>query len=701
MISKQKFLFFFLFFFFLMPISGKESIILNDSWMFCKTNQPDFYQMEFNDTSWENILLPHTWNALDGQDGGNDYYRGIGCYRKHIVIPLNYKGKVIYLKFGAANSFATVYLNGQLVGSHTGGYSAFMFDITDKILFDQENIIAVQVDNSSSIICPPLSADFTFYGGLTRNVELVVANPVHINPNEYISNDLTMGGIWVAQPGVIIKQTNVSENSADINILTKLRNTTLKTTSVLVEAVLKDSAGKVIKTFSDTKKILANDTSTSIITGKIDHPHLWNGIYDPYLYKVEIMLKVNGEIVDNSLQPLGFRYFNVDPNNGFSLNGKPYPLRGICLHEGKKDKGRAISDADRKEAIDLLRETGCNYLRLAHYQHGDYTYRYLDSLGIICWAEIPNVNSVGRSLEENKIYRKNAVSQMYELLRQQYNHPSIIFWGLSNEIYFKASVDPLETVRQLNKVVKSEDTYRFTTLAAMYPEKPANWIPDVYSNNRYDGWYYNKIEDLGDVLDSLHAKYPKQRIGISEYGAGANVNHHAYPALKPKTDGQFHPEEYQSLFHEEYLKMINARPYIWSSSLWVGFDFACDSRNEGEQPGINDKGLITFDGMVKKDAFYWYKANWNKNDPFVYITSRRFTNRPSTLVTIKIYSNCPSVSLKVNGVDYGIKTSTNHIFLWENLKMKEGENFIEASGWINKNEYSDEITWICTKTDSF
>lgn len=700
MISKQKFLFFFLFFFFLMPISGKESIILNDSWMFCKTNQPDFYQMEFNDNSWENIQLPHTWNALDGQDGGNDYYRGIGCYRKHIVIPLNYKGKVIYLKFGAANSFATVYLNGQLVGSHTGGYSAFMFDITDKILFDQENIIAVQVDNSSSIICPPLSADFTFYGGLTRNVELVVANPVHINPNEYISNDLTMGGIWVAQPGVIIKQTNVSENSADINILTKLRNTTLKTTSVLVEAVLKDSAGKVIKTFSDTKKILANDTSTSIITGKIDHPHLWNGIYDPYLYKVEIMLKVNGEIVDNSLQPLGFRYFNVDPNNGFSLNGKPYPLRGICLHEGKKDKGRAISDADRKEAIDLLRETGCNYLRLAHYQHGDYTYRYLDSLGIICWAEIPNVNSVGRSLEENKIYRKNAVSQMYELLRQQYNHPSIIFWGLSNEIYFKASVDPLETVRQLNKVVKSEDTYRFTTLAAMYPEKPANWIPDVYSNNRYDGWYYNKIEDLGDVLDSLHAKYPKQRIGISEYGAGANVNHHAYPALKPKTDGQFHPEEYQSLFHEEYLKMINARPYIWSSSLWVGIDFASDGRNEGLQPGINDKGLITFDRTVKKDAFYWYKANWNKKDPFVYITSRRFTNRPSTLVTVKIYSNCPSVSLKVNGVDYGIKTSSDHIFLWENLGMKEGNNHVEASGWINKNEYSDEVTWTCTKTDS-
>jgi beta-galactosidase len=696
MISKLKFFFFSFFLLFIMSISAKESIIINDSWKFYKSDQPGFFQMDFNDISWENILLPHTWNALDGQDGGSNYYRGIGCYRKHITISRNYEGKVIYLKFGAANSAATVYLNGQLLGTHTGGYSAFMFDITDKVLFGRENVIAVQVDNSSSVLCPPLSADFTFYGGLTRNVELIVANPVHINPNEYISNDLTMGGIWVAQPGVIIKQANVSENSADFTVFTKLRNTTKKATSVKVEITLRDASGQTIKTFSGVKKISAKDTSTSEISVKIAHPHLWDGINDPYLYKVEVVLKVNDQIVDNSIQPLGFRYFNVDPDNGFILNGKPYPLRGICLHEGKKDKGRAVSDADRKEAIDMLRETGCNYLRLSHYQHGDFTYQYLDSLGIICWAEIPNINSVGNTLDENRIYRKNAVSQMYELLRQQYNHPCIVFWGLSNEIYFKASIDPLETILQLNKVVKSEDNYRLTTLAAMYPEKPANWIPDIYSNNRYDGWYYNEIEDFGEVLDSLHAKYPQRKIGVSEYGAGANVNHHEYPPIKPKADGQFHPEEYQSLFHEEYLKMINVRPYIWSSSMWIGFDFACDNRDEGEQPGINDKGLITFDRKVKKDAFYWYKANWNKKEPFVYITSRRFVSRASTSVTVKIYSNCPSVSLRVNGTDCGTKSSADHIFIWENLGMKEGENIVEASGWVDGKEFKDDVTWVCS-----
>lgn len=681
-------------------VSAKDEIIINDGWKFNKSNVEEASQIVFDDNSWENIQLPHTWNALDGQDGGNNYYRGIGWYRKHIVIPADYEGKVIYLKFGAANSASTVYLNGELIGNHIGGYSAFMFDISDKVLFSQENIIAVQVDNSPSIICPPLSADFTFFGGITRDVELILANPVHINPNEYISNDLTMGGIWVAQPGVIIKQANVSEISADLSILTKLRNTNLTAASVVVEVLLKDATGTIIKTFSDTKNILANDTSTSIITGKIDHPHLWDGINDPYLYKVEVVLKINDQIVDNSIQPLGFRYFNVDPDNGFILNGKPYPLRGICLHEEKKDKGRAVSDADRKEAIDMLRETGCNYLRLSHYQHGDYTYQYLDSLGIICWAEIPNINSVGNTLDENRIYRKNAVSQMYELLRQQYNHPCIVFWGLSNEIYYKSTIDPVGTVTQLNTVVKSEDTYRLTTLAAMYSEKPANWIPDVYANNRYDGWYYNTINDFGTTMDALHVKYPTRKIGVSEYGAGANINQHEYPAVKPNEGGPYHPEEYQNLFHEGYLKMINARPYIWSSSLWVGIDFASDGRNEGLQPGINDKGLITFDRKVKKDAFYWYKANWNKKEPFVYITSRRFVSRPSTSVTVKIYSNCPSVSLKVNGIDCGTKISTDHIFLWDNLTMEEGENFIEASVWFNDIEYTDKVTWNCTKSSS-
>jgi len=680
-----------------MNLIAKESAAINSGWKFTKATVQNAEQLTFDDTAWDNISLPHTWNALDGQDGGNNYYRGVGWYRKHVVVPSEYAGKIIYLKIGAANTSASVYVNGQLVGTHTGGYSAFMFDVTKNVTLGQDNLIAVKVDNSATIICPPLSADFTFFGGITRNVELVTANPVNINPNEYISNSLTMEGINVAQPGVIIKQSNVSETSASLTILTKLRNSGAVTATATVEITVKDVTGGIVKTLSDTKTINANDTLTSSLATSITNPHLWDGLNDPYLYRVEVNLKVNGITTDNSVQPLGLRYFSVDPNNGFFLNGKSYPLRGICLHEEKKDKGHAVSDADRREAINMLVETGMNYFRLSHYQHGDFTYNYLDSLGVICWAEIPDVNSVGATIDDNKIYRKNASSMMYELLRQQYNHPSIVFWGLSNEIEYQPGVDQVGTVTQLNTIVKSEDTYRFSTLAAMFAERPSNWVPDVYSNNRYDGWYYGAISDFGTTMDGLHVKYPTRKIGVSEYGAGANVTQHELPAAQ-HASGQYHPEEFQNLFHEQYLSMINARPYIWSSSVWAGFDFSSDGRNEGGQPGINDKGLITFDRSVKKDAFYLYKANWNKKNPFVYITSRRFTERTSTTLSVKVYSNCTSVTLKINGTSIGSKTATDHIFTWDNANMVVGANQIVAIGLNNNVQYNDTIVWNCNNS---
>lgn len=676
---------------------AKESTIINSDWKFTKSTVQNAQQIVFDDTLWNNISLPHTWNAQDGQDGGNNYYRGIGWYRKHLTVPSTYAGKIVYLKIGAANTTATVYINGQLIGIHAGGYSAFMFDVTNNVVPGQDNLIAIQVDNSNTIMCPPLTADFTFFGGITRNVELILANPVHINPNEYISNTLTMEGINVAQPGVIIKQSSVSESSANLCILTKLRNSGSNSASAILEINLKDAAGEIVKTLTDSRTIPANDTLTSTIETFVSNPHLWDGINDPYLYRVEVSLKVDGNVTDHSVQPLGFRYFSVDPNNGFFLNGRAYPLRGICMHEEKKDKGHAVSDADRREAIDLLAETGMNYFRLSHYQHGDFTYDYLDTLGIICWAEIPDVNSVGSTLDENRIYRKNASSMMYELIRQQYNHPSVVFWGLSNEIYYKADVDPLGTVTQLNAIVKSEDSYRFTTLAAMYSERAANWVPDVYSNNRYDGWYYGAIQDFGTTMDALHVKYPTRKIGVSEYGVGANVTQHEIPAGL-HASGQFHPEEYQNLFHEQYLNMINSRPYLWSSSLWAGFDFSSDGRNEGAQPGINDKGLITFDRKIKKDAFYLYKANWNKKEHFVYISSKRYTTRPSLVIPVKIYSNCTSVSLKVNGTSLDSKTVTDHLFIWDNVTLLEGTNKMEAIGLYNDMEYRDSVVWIATNT---
>lgn len=677
---------------------ANQSININANWRFQKTDVASASQTTFDDSAWENVGLPHTWNALDGQDGGNNYFRGIGWYRKTLFISSEYNAKTLYLKIGAANTATSVYVNGSLVGTHTGGYAAFIFDITDFVNFGQQNTIAVQVNNSASIICPPLSADFTFYGGITRDVDLIIKEPVHINPNEYISNSLTVEGCWVAQPGVIIKQSNVTENTADLSIITKLRNTSNVQIQATTDIEIKEMSGVIVKTLSHAKNINAEDTSSMTITTSINNPHLWDGLNDPYLYRVEVSLKVNGQEVDRSIQPLGLRYFHVDPDLGFFLNGKSYPLRGICLHEERKNKGRAVSDSDRKQALDLLLETGCNYLRLSHYQHGDFTYHYLDSMGIICWAEIPAVNSVGTNVEENKTYRKNAVSQMYELVRQQYNHPSIIFWGLTNEINYKAGINPVGTVSQLNQVVKSEDSYRLTTLAAMYSERETNWIPDVYANNRYDGWYYNSITDFGTTMDELHIKYPTRKIGVSEYGVGANINQHEYPVSKPNEGGQWHPEEYQNLFHEGYMKMINARPYLWGTSVWAGIDFASDGRNEGSQPGINDKGLITFDWSVKKDAFYWYKANWNNKDKFVYISGRRHTERPGTRIGVRIYSNCTSVTLKVNGTIISTKSVDDHLFVWDDVILKEGQNQIDAIGSYNGVDYTDQVVWNCTNT---
>jgi beta-galactosidase len=677
-------------------LTAKENTEINTGWKFHKTNIANAYQDSFDDSGWDSVVLPHTWNGFDGKGGDGSYYRGVGWYRKQIDIPASFAGKAVYLNFGAANMTTTAYINGIYAGTHTGGYASFMFDITGLLKTGQKNRIAVKVNNSDTIISPPISGGFVYCGGITRGAELIVLNPVHINRCETIDNTFTSGEIQVAQPGVLIRQNRVSETFAGLDIRVLLKNITAKTVSASVKVKIKDAEGKTVKSLSTPQTIPAKGTGTASLETGITRPHLWDGVNDPYLYRVEVEVDVAGKVADSSVQPLGLRYFRVDPDRGFFLNGKSYPLRGISLHEDREGKSRALSDSERKEDLDLLLETGANYLRLAHYQHGDFTYHYLDSLGIICWTEIPAVGEVGTP-SQNPAFRKYAASQMYELLRQQYNHPSVIFWGLCNEIYgVWGREDPTPTIRLLNEIVKSEDTYRVSTLASAchddQAEKPGNFIPDAFGCNRYDGWYYHDIPYFATAMDDLHRKYPDAKLGVSEYGAGANISHHLEPAERPVTAGQFHPEEYQNLFHEAYLKMINERPYIWGTSIWAGFDFE-DIRNEGGLNATNDKGLITRDRRVKKDAFYLYKANWNKKERFVYITGRRYTERDSPVVPVKIYSNCEKVALKVNGVPVGEKTAADHIFLWENIRLKEGENRIEASGISGETSSYDVITW--------
>ena len=651
-----------------------QRVIINDQWKFIKSENISF---PVNDWSaWTTVSLPHTWNGEDGQDGGSDYYRGTGWYMRSFVMDKEDINKCIYLRFGAANYATEVFLNGVSVGTHFGGYTAFAFDITSYVRYGVANQLLVKVSNAEGLAIPPLSADFTFFGGLIRGVELIKKDKIHITADDYGS------------AGAFIRQDKVTDDEAALTFTAKVRNTDKKPRKALIVCRIKDREGKVVQE-EQQQVTLASSTTTPVSQCfQINHPHLWNGKKDPYLYAAEVEIKVGKEIVDQCRLPLGIRYFSVDPDKGFFLNGKSYPLRGVSLHEERRNRGNAISDTERKEDIDRMLEMGCNYLRLSHYQHGDFTYNYLDSLGIICWTETPVINQI----KDTEEFAVNCENGLRSLIRQQYNHPSIVVWGVSNEINYRKGPNPVPLIERLNKLVHQEDPIRLSTLAAMFSERPTNFITDVYSNNRYDGWYYNKVEEIGSFADQLHTKYPARCIGFSEYGAGAHPWQQEEGKGKPDIDGDWHPEGFQTYFHEGYLKAIQQRPYLWSTSVWVGYDFASDTRHEGNQPGINDKGLITHDRQIKKDAYYFYKVNWNPA-PMVYICERRFTKRSQPHTVVKLYSNCQKVTLKLNGEEIPLNVGENHIYLSDAVTLKPGKNLVEAIAYHDDKEWKDTVVW--------
>lgn len=666
---------FFIFFIltFMVLKSHAQRVLINDNWRFCKSSA-DTSVGEINNG--QMISLPHSWNGLDGQDGGGDYYRGTGWYVKDLYFDSGDRKKQIYLRFGASNYVTEVYLNNQLVGTHVGGYTAFAFDITSAIDFGKQNQLAVKVSNAAGFPLAPISADFTFFGGLIRNVELIKEEKLHITSEDYGSR------------GVYICQKNVSEKSADIFVTAKIRNTYNKKKNALVRFSVKDCFGNVV--LSEDQKVAVGSAETLSVTQDfhLENPHLWDGIKDPYLYRVDVTVFDGRRKMDDEFQPLGIRYYSIDPDKGFFLNGRSYPLRGVCMHEELIDKGNALLDIDRKADIDRIAEMGANYIRLSHYQHGDFTYNYLDTLGIVCWAETPLINEIIDTDE----FTKNCEIATKSLIRQLYNHPSIIVWGLSNEINFFEGPDPLPLIKHMNEVAHAEDPTRPTVLAAMFHEKPTNFVPDAYSINPYYGWYYGKPEDIGGVLDRLHAKYPKSCIGISEYGAGAHPFQYQDGLCKPATTGQWHPENIQTNFHEVHWRAIKERPYLWSTSVWAAYDFAADKRNEGLQPGINDKGLMTHDRRIKKDAYYFYKANWNPS-PMIHLCGKRFVKHDKAETVIKIYSNCDEVKLTINKKNIKLRKTENSIYLSEQVMLQEGENKIVAIAYKNGKEYRDSMVW--------
>ncbi len=591
-------------------------------------------------TKWDFVNLPHTWNAIDGMDGDNDYYRGKCYYAK----PLNYnelpKADRYYLEFEAANSSADVYVNGKHLGHHDGGYSTWRVDMTDSL--EQENLIVVAVDNSPNDYVYPQKADFTFYGGLYRDVNIIAVANSHFDLD-------TFGG-----PG--IKVTPKIENE-DATVEVEVFVTNFEENQKL-HYVLKDQDGNTIATAD------AQDTKLDFT---IENVHLWNGRKDPYLYSAEVELIDGNNKIDAVCTRFGCRTYEIDPEKGFILNGKEYPLRGVSRHQDRIGFGNALLPEHHKEDIELICEVGATTIRLAHYQHDQVFYDLCDEKGLVIWAEIPYIS------QHMSKGRDNTISQMKELITQNYNHPCIVVWGLSNEITMNGSTeDLLENHRILNDLAHTMDPTRKTTLAALSMcdiNDPYIQIPDVVSYNHYFGWYGGDTSMNGPWFDNFHKVHPNKPIGCSEYGCEALNWHTSNP-----TQGDY-TEEYQAYYHEELIKQFFSRKYMWATHVWNMFDFGADARNEGGENGQNHKGLITIDRKYKKDAFYAYKA-WLSDDPFVHITSKRYVDRVEDIVKLTVYSNLPEVELFANGESLGKKTAEDHFFRFE--VPNKGETVLKA-----------------------
>ncbi len=596
------------------------------------------------------VALPHTWNALDGQDGGNDYWRGVGAYELELPDPT--AGKRQYIEIRGANHVATVYCNGKELGTHKGGFSTFRYELTGAML-PTGNKLAVAVSNAKSDIYPQ-NADFTFYGGLYRDVNFIEVENAHF--------DLMKDGT----DAVFVTARGSGKTRIDLFPVNACGG--------LIHVALRDADGNVIATGD------ADAAEHTVIKLDVKNPHLWNGLADPYCYTCEASILVGEEITDTVEVTYGYRSFHVSPNTGFWLNGKSVPLRGVCRHQDRQDKGWAISKADHEEDVALIKEVGANTIRLAHYQHDPYFYDLCDHAGLVLWAEIPFISQFNPSKESYD----NTISQMTELVAQNYNHPAICFWGICNEITITGESEELyRNLCDLHALCKKLDPSRLTTMAqvSMVPMTSEHvFITDVQSYNHYFGWYVGDVEDNAAWFDEFHALNPDRCLGVSEYGAENILSWHT-----AEPDNHDYTEEYANYYHQEMLKTFASRPYLWATHQWNCFDFAADARNEGGVIGRNNKGLITYDRKEKKDAFYVYKAWWNP-EPMVFVSGGRFVNRAPEERDVIIYTNCEDITLVVNGAQVETKKAVDHMVTFENVPLQDGENTVTAfSGDVKGN----------------
>lgn len=660
---------------------AREVTPFNNGWEFKKGPFPtDAMQTAARwNADWEQVNVPHTWNADDMQKKTNNFYAGVAYYRKHYVFPESLEGKRLFLRFEGVGACAEVYVNGYLVGTHKGAYSAFVCEIGSQVRLGEENEIVVKADNAARPdVIPVNHALFGVYGGIYRPVWLIVTEPCNIVVND------------CASPGVYITQKNVSKQSADVSVRVKLDNATLAPAALELENAIYTREGKLVKVHRQSFELTPQGVQSYVSDFKISHPHLWQGREDPYLYKVVSRLKQDGQVIDEVIQPLGLRKYEAVAGKGFFLNGKKYPMYGVTRHQDWWGMGSALTNREHDFDLDQIMEVGATTVRFAHYQQSDYIYSRCDTLGLIIWAEIPFVNRVtGQEWD-------NVHQQMRELIRQSFNHPSIYVWGIHNEVYHPHGYTAALT-QSVHDLCKLEDPDRYTVAVNGYghAEHPVNGNTDIQGMNRYFGWYEKKIQDIKPWIEKMEKEYPWQRLMLTEYGADANIEHQTEllgDALNWGSD--FYPETFQTKTHEYQWGVISQHPYILASYLWNMFDFAVPQWKRGGVDARNMKGLITFDRKIRKDAFYWYKANWSK-EPVLYLTQRRNTERERRETSVTVYSNLGTPRVFLNGreLDGVRKGYTDVHYIFDQVTLAEGRNVLRAVIVSDGKEYTDEIVW--------
>lgn len=691
---------------------GRSAIPLDQGWRFHFGDTGEApAASDFDDAGWEKVAVPHSWNRLgsygDTRSPQTDNRQGMGWYRLHLQAPALRKGQRVYLDFGAVSKIADVWVNGQHVGTHKGAFARFRFDVTAQWKPGADNIIAVRADNSkpvpgsSTAETLPLAGDFFVHGGMYRAVSLLTLDEASFDPLDY-------GG-----PGIYARADNISSDSAQVHILARLRNSGGHGRQLQLTTIIRDASGAQAAR-SDQPVKLPKGTLEKQVSLTLPSPHRWNGTADPYLYSITAQLSEKGRPVDSVVQPLGIRDYRADVNQGFILNGKHLALHGVSRHQDRPDEGWALTPADHAQDMAFAKEIGANTIRQAHYQHADEWSAEADRAGMVVWAELPYVTSpsVTGGQGSPELWA-NADQQLRELIRQNYNHPSIMMWSVGNEVdsakgfaVGKEIMKPLALLQHLNALAKQEDPFRPTVFADCCEElglvKTAGEMlagtTDLIGYNRYYGWYYPQPqkarEQLGAQLDHFHAKHPGLPMSLSEYGAGGAITQHSDNLADGYLNftGTPHPEEYLSWYHEQNWAAIRERPYIFASWVWNLFDFASDLRKEGDSIDLNNKGLVTADRKTRKDAFYFYKAQWSA-EPTLYLTGKRYVERAYPSIEVKAYSNAARASLSLNGTPVGEVPCQQGICLWHDVRLRPGDNRAVVTASLNGAALQDEAVW--------